>query len=90
MTVDGGLGVDAPDAFEMPHKEGIDRQERSGVWSLDVSFPELGTEALEKLDLGVGELDLLALDVSFQSEEALMFGKKIVSFPDSSNASCET
>ena len=27
MTVDGGLGVDAPDAFEVSHKEGVDCQE---------------------------------------------------------------
>ena len=58
------------------------------MWSFDVAFPEFGAEALEQLDLRVGELDLLALDVSLQSEEALMFGEQIVSFPDSANASC--
>ena len=82
MAVDGGLGVDAPDALEMADMESVHGEQRAGVWGVDVALAELGVEAFQQPDLFVGELDGAFAGVLLEAKESVVFGEQVVAFPD--------
>jgi len=86
VAVDGGLGVDAADAFEVADVEGVHGEQRAGVRSLDVAVAELRIEAFEQADLLIGELDRAFAGVLFEAQQALVLGEQIVAFPDAADA----
>lgn len=87
MAVDGGLGVDASDALEMAHKEGVHCEKRSAVRCFDVAFAELWVEAFEQADLLVGKFEGAFAGMLFEAQQAFVFGEQLVAVPDAPYAS---
>lgn len=57
MAVDGRLHVYLADPLERTDEEGVDGDETSGMFGLNMTLAELGREAFEQLDLLVGKAD---------------------------------
>lgn len=74
VAVDGGLGIDAPDALEIADVEGVDSHQSPGMRSFDVALTELRLKALEERDLMVIELEGAFSSVLFEAQKALVLG----------------
>ena len=48
MAIDHGLKINFADALQHTNKERVDRDQRAGMWRLDVAFLELGTELFQQ------------------------------------------
>ena len=58
MAVDRALQVHFTNAREHADEEGVDRDDGTGMRSLDMAFAELGAEAFKSGDLLGAEFDL--------------------------------
>ena len=85
-AVDRGLQVDPPHPLEHADKEGVDRDQGTGVRRLDVPLAELRREAFQQPDLLVAELDLLLGRRLLQAQQALVLGQQPVALPDAAHA----
>ena len=66
--------------------EGVYAEQLAGVLRLDVAITELWTEALQKPDLLIGQLDAPALGVMLQAEQAFVLGQEMMPTPDAPHA----
>jgi hypothetical protein len=57
MAIDGRLHVDLADPLERTDKEGVDGDETSRMFRLNMTLAEFGREAFEQFDLLVGKAD---------------------------------
>ena len=63
-----------PDALERPREEGAHGHKLPRGMDFDVVLADFGVEALERLDLLLGELDLALADRPLQPEQSLVAG----------------
>jgi len=70
-----------PTPIERAREEGVDGYKLPGGMDFDVALAELGVEALERLDLLFGELDLALADRLVQPKQSLVAGLEVVAHP---------
>ena len=80
-AVQHGLDVDLADALDRPREEGVHGHKLARGMNFDVGLAELGVEALARLDLFLGELDLALVDRLLQLEQSLVAGLEAVADP---------
>ena len=74
MAVDGRLHVYLADSLERTDEEGIDGDETSGMFGLNMTLAEFGREAFEQLDLLVGKADRPSLSPAREGARAWCAG----------------
>lgn len=85
MAVDGRLHVDLARPLERADEEGVDSDETSRLFGLDMALAELWREAFEQLDLFVGEDDLALGCLFLQAQQTLVLGQQAVALPDAAH-----
>ena len=81
VAVQHGLQIHLANPLECADEEGVGRHRFSGVVNLNLTFAELGTEALEQANLLVIELNRLFPVGFLQTQPAVVFGEYVVTLP---------
>ena len=81
-AVDHGLDVDLADAFQRAREEGVHGHKFACSVDLDVPLTVLGIEALQRLDLLVGQLDLPLPDRLLHPQKPVVASQEVVAHPD--------